>query len=165
MASQIRPMPSLTWGRRISLVIRDYEEGDWPHARRVHDLARPIELEGSCDPRAFVPLADDAADLDEFQQCQKLVACIDGRVVGFVGVDHDEVGWLYVDPADTGKGIGRRLLRAGLSRIEARVSVHVLSGNARALSLYESEGFTIVNTFRSDNNGYAWTVLKLSQPR
>ena len=145
------------------VVIRSYEEADWPHARRIHDLARPNELEGSCDPRAFVPLADDEKDLKEFQACRKLVACLGDRVIGFVGVDGNEVGWLYVDPKETGKGVGRQLLQVALRSINTKAMVHVLDGNARALNLYLSEGFTIASTFKSDNNGYACTVHKLAQ--
>lgn len=145
------------------LVIRSYEEADWPLARQIHDLARPIELAGSCDPRAFEPLADDAEDLQEFQNCQKLVACLNDRVVGFIGIEDDVVGWLYVHPDETGKGIGRRLLKTGLTRIKTKASVYVLDGNERARYLYEREGFSIVNKFKSDNKGYPCTVLKLSQ--
>ena len=38
---------------------REYEERDWPEVSKIHDLARPIELEGSCDSKAFVRLADE----------------------------------------------------------------------------------------------------------
>ena len=53
---------------------REYEERDWPEVSKIHDLARPIELEGSCDPKAFVRLADDKNDLQEFLNSGKLVA-------------------------------------------------------------------------------------------
>lgn len=145
------------------LSIRGYENRDWPVVRLIHDSARPFELEGSCDPRAFVPLSEDENGLREFQQCQKLVACLDDRVVGFIGIDGDEIGWLYVNPQETGKGIGRYLLRNGLGYMETKASVYVLEGNIRAKKLYLSEGFTIANMYKSENNGYACTVLKLSQ--
>jgi GNAT superfamily N-acetyltransferase len=145
------------------LVTRDYQETDWQQVRLIHDQARPIELEGSCDPRAFTPLADDESDLAEFQQCQKVVACLDDRVVGFVGISGVEIGWLYVDPDESGKGVGRFLLKTALEAIKTSASVYVLDGNKRAINLYLSEGFSIVDTFKSDNNGYACTVLKLSQ--
>lgn len=144
--------------------IRDYHEADWEQVRRIHDLARPIELEGSCDSRAFVPLADDENDLKDFQASKKLIASFNGQIAGFVGIDGDVVGWLYVDPRLARQGIGRRLLKAGLVHIESTASVYVLSGNAAALHLYESEGFKQEHRFPSDNNGYACTVHKLSLP-
>ncbi|MBQ73635.1 MAG: GNAT family N-acetyltransferase [Gammaproteobacteria bacterium] len=147
----------------VDILIREYEEDDWQEVRRIHDLARPIELEGSCDPRAFVPLADDEKDLEQFEQCRKLVASAAGRILGFVGVSEDEVGWLYVDPEDSGKGIGRKLLREGVRQIRTKASVYVLKGNTPALNLYASEGFARVSKFDSENNGYPCVVLKLSQ--
>jgi ribosomal protein S18 acetylase RimI-like enzyme len=146
-----------------NLLTRLYTNSDWDEVRIIHDLARPIELEGSCDPRAFVPLADDEKDLKEFQQCQKLVACLDDRITGFVGIDGGRIGWLYVNPADTGCGIGRYLVRTALDRLKNKASVYVLDGNSRAIKLYQSEGFTIVSSFKSDNNGYTCTVLKMSE--
>ena len=66
---------------------REYEARDWPEVSKIHDLARPIELEGSCDPKAFVRLADDKNDLQEFLNSRKLVACYETRIVGFIGID------------------------------------------------------------------------------
>ncbi|MDA0978388.1 MAG: GNAT family N-acetyltransferase [Proteobacteria bacterium] len=146
-------------------LIRHYRDNDWLTVSMIHDLARPIELAGSCDSRAFVPLAEDQADLLQFQECRKLVACLDERVVGFIGTSENEIGWLYVDPAETRKGVGRLLLRKAVASIKGPASVHVLDGNSRALNLYQSEGFVIVNSFRSRNNGYPCTVLELSLGR
>lgn len=146
------------------LHIRKYTQADWPQARLIHDQARPIELQGSCDPRAFVPLAEDKDDLKEFSECQKLVACLGDRVVGFIGIDDNEIGWLYVDPAESRKGIGRQLLRKGLTAIDSATTVHVLEGNTPALNLYLSEGFAKFDSFKSKNNGYPCTVLNLYRP-
>ena len=146
------------------IATREYEERDWPEVSRIHDLARPIELEGSCDPRAFVPLADDKNDLQEFLNSRKLVVCYETRIVGFIGIDASTIGWLYVDPKEAGKGIGRRLVREALVRVRQGASVFVLEGNVRAISLYESEFFEVVDRFDSHNNGYACTVLEMFQP-
>ena len=67
--------------------VRDYKDSDSNRCRDIHDLARPIELQGSCDPRAFVPLANDAKDLAEFQRAKKYVAHDEETIVGFIGVD------------------------------------------------------------------------------
>ena len=161
--------------------IRDYIDSDWDRCREVHDLARPIELQGSCDPRAFVPLADDAEDLAEFQGAKKYVASvppipsieekIEEKVIGFVGVDGSDVGWLYVDPSSVRQGVGRALLRYAMTQIITNaptllpnapgISVYVLEGNTPALKLYRSEAFETVDKFQSKNNGYRCTVLKL----
>lgn len=142
---------------------RKYEEADWASVSRIHDAARPIELAGSCDPRAFVPLADDVSDLEEFHASEKWVACCQAQVVGFVCTSGNDIGWLYVDPSEAGQGIGRHLVQQALARISSPASVHVLDGNVRAKNLYLSEGFKVVDQFRSRNNGYPCTVLKMSQ--
>ncbi len=142
--------------------IREYREADWDGLCRVHDLARPMELVGSCDPRGFIPLAEDpeAADL---KRCRLLVACDGGTVVGFVGTNDDYLAWLYVDPAYHGRGIGRALLRRALAGMGPTAWTISLEGNTRALRLYQSEGFEIVRTFQGDNAGYPCTCHRLER--
>jgi GNAT superfamily N-acetyltransferase len=141
--------------------IRPYEDSDWPGICRVHDLARPHELAGSCDPRAFVPLADDpeSAELPDYSL---LVACDGDRVVGFAGNKGDYIGWLYVDPEHSGRGIGRKLLRLAVEQAGPTAWTICLNHNHRALRLYTSEGFRQVDQFDSDNAGYACTCLRLA---
>lgn len=73
------------------------------------------------------------------------VAEVDGRVVGFVMVDRDEVEQVFVDPAQHGAGVGAPLLAEGERRVaeagygEAWLAVVV--GNARARRFYEKHGW------------------------
>jgi hypothetical protein len=69
------------------LLIRDYRDADWAAVCVVHDRARPEELRGSCDLRAFVPLAEEQENVESFRRSRKSVACVAERVVGFVGTD------------------------------------------------------------------------------
>src|SRR5437879_1704730 len=78
------------------LTIREYRDADWSAVCTVHDRARPDELRGSCDPRAFVPLAEEQDDAASFQRSRKFVACVGAQLVGFVGVDGTYLSWLYV---------------------------------------------------------------------
>jgi ribosomal protein S18 acetylase RimI-like enzyme len=152
--------------------VRGYRDSDTSRCKEIHDLARPIELKGSCDPRAFIPLAEDAKDLAEFQRAKKYVAEENKTILGFIGVDEGDIGWLYVDPKNARTGVGRALLRHAMLRINQDaadslasvrdVSVYVLDGNTPALTLYRSEGFESADRFKSKNNGYPCTVLKLS---
>jgi len=145
-----------------AITVRPYQDDDWPALCAVHDRSRPDELRGSCDPRAFVPLAEDEESLDDVRRSRKLVACDGERVVAFVGVDGSYLSWLYVDPDYYGRGIGRRLLQIGKQLIGPGAWTVALSGNLRALQLYSSEGFQITSTFQGDNAGYPCEGVKLA---
>jgi len=144
------------------ILIREYRDEDWRAVCAIHDRARPDELRGSCDPRAFVPLAADLEDAANFQRSRKFVACLDGQIVGFVGVDGTYLSWLYVDPSHYGKGIGRRLLRYGVALIRPQAWTVALSGNTRVRHLYETEGFQVGRIFQGDNAGYPCMCVELA---
>ena len=145
---------------RIQILIRAYDDADWPEVCHVHDRARPHELAGSCDPRAFIPLADDP-EAEELPEYALLVACHGDRVVGFTGTKSDYIGWLYVDPDYFGNGIGRKLLRRAMKQAGPTAWTICLHGNQRALRLYLSERFKQVEESQSDNAGYPCTCLRL----
>ncbi len=147
---------------QAAIKIRPYESSDWQRVCQIHDASRPHELKGSCDPRAFVPIEQDP-EVADLRKSQKLVAVEGEEVVGFVGVDGDYLAWLYVDPDYYGKGIGRKLLQAGLAHIPGKAWTIALAGNHKALGLYQSEGFTEVRRYESENAGYPCTCLRLER--
>jgi ribosomal protein S18 acetylase RimI-like enzyme len=153
------PDPTTQKGRAM-LDIRPYADADWEAICRVHDRARPLELSGSCDPRAFVPLAEDPT-AEDIHRSRKWVACEGERVVGFVGVEGNYLSWLYVDPDYHGQSVGRRLLRLALSEIGAQAWTIALAGNVPARQLYASEGFVVTRTFEGENAGYPCTCVRL----
>lgn len=142
------------------IAIRPYRETDWASLCAIHDAARPDELKGSCDPRAFVPLADEP-EAEELRGSTVLVADDGGQVVGFVAVDGDYLGWLYVHPDRYRQGIGRKLLRAGLELVTGEAWTIVLAGNEPAIGLYADEGFREVARFESENAGYPCTCVRM----
>ena len=144
------------------ITYREYQEPDWKAICQIHDRARPDELLGSCDPRAFVPIEQDK-EVEELKTSRKFVACDEEKVVGFVGVDDKYLGWLYIDPDHYGKGIGRELLKIGIREIGAGAWTIALDGNQKAISLYESEGFKEVKRFAGNNAGYPCTCIRLER--
>ena len=71
------------------------------------------------------------------------VAVIDARVVGFCGVEDDEIKGLYVDPEFTRRGIAARLTSRALQSI--RSAGHARARVAAALSgepFYAAMGFS-----------------------
>jgi GNAT superfamily N-acetyltransferase len=146
----------------MKIELRAFRDGEWEAIIAIHDGARPDELHGSCDARAFVPLAEDP-ECDDLRRSHIIVATEAGAVVGFAAVDGNYLGWLYVAPSHYGRGIGRRLLRAALAATTGEPWTIVLAGNRRAINLYRSEGFREVARFESENAGYPCTCLRLAR--
>ena len=160
--------------------IRPYTPADWAAVCRIHDRARPDELAGSFDPRAFVPLEDDA-EAEQLKACDIFVAEVPRRspsteseysgpeavarqpeVAAFVAVDGSYLAWLYVDPAHYRKGLGRALLRFALERLGPKAWTISCGNNEPALALYLSEGFQVVQRSTGNNAGYEGPTLRLS---
>ena len=148
--------------KKRNFLVRSYQPADWQSLCQIHNLARPDELVGSCDPRAFVPIENDK-EVEHLKLCQKIVAVSDDRVAGFIGVDDGYIGWLYIHPDFYRQGIGRELLKEGLKLIKEKAWTIALAGNSHAVKLYQSEGFIEVNRYESDNAGYPCTCVRLEK--
>jgi GNAT superfamily N-acetyltransferase len=151
-------------GRLGVIEMRAFEPQDWYAICRIHDRARPDELEGSCNPRAFVPIEQDK-EVEGLKRSRKFVAHNGDHILGFVGMDEKYLAWMYVDPDHYGQGIGRRLLQVVVAEIGSGAWTIVLEGNYRARQLYESEGFREAHRFESDNAGYPCTCLRMALTR
>ncbi len=125
------------------LTIRNYETGDWDAVERIHDSARKRELELAGMPEAFLPLEIAAKREGLFGYPGLYVAEFEGAVAGFAACTEEELAWLYVDPAQVRKGIGRSLSRYALDRFPGICTIEVLRGNEPARRLYESLGFSV----------------------
>jgi GNAT superfamily N-acetyltransferase len=69
-------------------------------------------------------------------------------------VAHDYLFFLGVRPSAQGAGIGSRLLRARLTRLDVQGrSAFLETGVARTLPLYRSHGFEIVDEYRPASDG------------
>jgi GNAT superfamily N-acetyltransferase len=145
----------------VEFEIRDYRPEDWAAICRVHDRARPDELRGSYDARAFIPLAEDPEG-ETIAQCTMFVAEQGGEVVAFAGIDEPYLAWLYVEPAHYRHGIGRALLRHCVARLGADAWTQACGNNHAALSLYQSEGFQVESRYTGDNAGYPGPAARLA---
>jgi len=126
-----------------AISIRPYSESDFAAVCAIHDRARPYELTGSADPRAFRPMVEEAEE-EEFFASKTLVA------------------WLYVDPDHHRRGIGSMLLGEALKHCGSQAWVNTMDGNAAAISLYRKAGFELVKSFPSDCDGYPCTCVRLA---
>jgi len=125
-------------------VIRDYlHKTDWNQICKIHDNARKIELEGSVSQEAFIALKDCYKD-EELFDSTIYVGEFNDITLGFVAFDKNEITWLYVDPLYFRKGFGRKLLEFALKNTKKPARVTVLNNNFRAIDLYKSLGFEVV---------------------
>lgn len=123
--------------------IRNYTECDWNSIERIHDSARKIELKLAGLDEAFLPLRIAAEQEGLFGYPGLFVAEQDGEVVGFAACTEDELAWLYVDPENMRKGIGRMLSEYALNLFPEIRYIEALNGNEPALALYKSLGFKL----------------------
>ena len=127
------------------IIIRPYEERDWPAIEAIHDGARMQELTLAQLAEAFIPLKQAAVSEGLFDYAVA-VAERDGRVAGFVAYTPEELGWLYVAPGCMRQGIGAALVRHALDRRDGPMTLEVLVGNEPARRLYEGCGFRLTDT-------------------
>jgi len=126
------------------LSIREYvHQLDWENICRIHDNARLIELEGSAPQDAFIPLKDCYKN-EELFDSTIFVGVFNNITIGFVAFDKNEITWLYVDPLYFRNGFGRKLLEFALKNAKKPARVTVLNNNVRAIRLYKSHGFKVV---------------------
>jgi putative acetyltransferase len=139
------------------------------------DFARVIEVwEASvrathhfvteADIQVFRPLV-----WDGLRDVEHLLAIRDGeeRVVGFIGVEGDEVAMLFVHPDWRGQGIGRRLLTHAVVALGA-MRLDVNEQNEQALGFYRRMGFTVVGRSKRDYTDKPYPLLhllRLTKPR
>jgi len=115
----------------------------------VRDLpaVHAIEATAFRDPWSPDQLAACLADDTLFLVAYRARAIL-GYVILHVAADEAEVLNLAVDPAARGRGVGRALIRAGVSAAGARgaraVYLEVRESNAVARHLYAGEGFAVV---------------------
>jgi GNAT superfamily N-acetyltransferase len=69
------------------------------------------------------------------------VACVDGRVVGYLAATGPHVDQLFVDPDHQRAGIGSPLLAAMLERGLRPATLHVFALNTPARAFFERFGF------------------------
>lgn len=146
-----------------SVEIRDYTAADWVSVCRIHDVARVQELAYGGVSVAFRPMVD-AAEGDEFFISETLVACSGESIVGFVSWNGDLITWLYVDPAQQRRGIGRLLLTTAMERIGPQAWTGMLGGNEPALALYRQAGLEVVFARPGDCEGYPCQSVRLALP-
>jgi L-amino acid N-acyltransferase YncA len=138
--------------RETSVELRALRPEDWPAVRAIYE-AGIATGDATFDTVAPEWAAWDAAHLAD----HRLVACLDGRVVGWValapvsercayaGVAEDSI---YVAPEAHGRGVGRALLTAVVASAERggiwTVQTGIFPENQASVRLHQACGFRLV---------------------
>ena len=92
------------------------------------------------------------------------VACIDGRVVGYLAATGAHVDQFFVDPDHQRAGIGRRLFEAMLARGLRPATLQVFALNAPARRFYEGFGFRPAGEWWNEQDGALELLYRLDEP-
>jgi mycothiol synthase len=153
-----RPVPGAVWpaGLKERSFDRERDPAAWITLfnEAFADHATPLQLD-----ETFMTAALDDPDVDD-ADTRLVEDAATGELVAFCSADvrrvngvvpsHVEIWAIGVRPARQGAGIGRQLLRAGVTYLRGIgvpvVSLSVNGRNEGALRLYESEGFVRMRT-------------------
>ena len=99
------------------------------------------------------------------RRCRVWIARRDGRAVGLLALDGDELDQLYLLPGHHRQGIGSRLVAMAKQESPGRLRLFTFQRNARARASYEAHGFRIVDLNDGSRNEecepdvrYEWTA-------
>ena len=85
----------------------------------------------------------------------------EGSIIGFIAMIGNEVGAIFVQPAQIGKGIGRQLMDHVRAQHET-LEVEVFKANTIGRAFYERYGFTYMKEYIHEETGQTVLRLKLS---
>src|SRR5690625_1963225 len=98
-----------------------------------------------------------------------LVAEHMNKIVGFANFspledNTAELAAIYLKPAYKRKGIGAALLQTGIHLLEdvKSITLHVEKENEIGMNFYQSKGFSKVDEFEEDLNGYTLKTVKMT---
>ena len=86
----------------------------------------------------------------------------EGRPIGFLGLDGDELAALFVDPHAHRRGYGRALTLHALAQGAARLKVN--EGNPEARAFYERMGFVATGRAETDDAGRPYPLVLMEMP-
>jgi len=92
-----------------------------------------------------------------------LLAEIDGRIVGFMGMTDLSVDGLFIDPDYHGRGIGRAFI-AEARKAGGPLTVEVNEQNTGARAFYQRMGLEFVSRSELDDHGRPYPLLRLAEP-
>jgi L-phenylalanine/L-methionine N-acetyltransferase len=144
----------------MDIIVRHSEPEDYEALHRI--MSGPRAVAGTLQ-LPLPPAQKWRKRLSEPSEDQhSLVACVDGEVVGSLGLETNSTRWrmrhtgrigMAVRDDWQGKGVGTALMEAVLDLADnwlnlTRIELHVYVDNAAGIALYEKFGFEVEGTHR-----------------
>lgn len=89
-------------------------------------------------------------------QAELYVFCAEGasEILGFIGLDGEEIEGIFVRGSAQSRGVGKQLLDH-VKNLKPHLTLHVYQKNERALHFYQREGFSIQKCMADPDTGEA----------
>jgi GNAT superfamily N-acetyltransferase len=130
----------------VKIDISEATPRDAPEIAKIHLAARLVAM-----PYLRRTFTDDTtrcwfAGMVGDQRLAWWVAHHGDEMVGYMLLDGEEVGHLYVQPAWQGNGIGTQLLALAEKPIPGRLTLSLFRRNTNARAFYEARGFIAIGS-------------------
>jgi putative acetyltransferase len=82
------------------------------------------------------------------------------QVIGFLGMEGNEIDSLFIAPALRGQGLGRKFVAEAALRA-TNLEVEVNAQNRQAVGFYEAMGFCVIASTDVDGDGRRYPLLRM----
>ena len=142
-------------------IIRKFYEPDLKKVMRIW-------YDGNIEAHDFIPVSYWDRNLGYVSRLipvsEVYVYEIDGRIVGFVGVDDGYINGIFVEKDFRGQGIGTRLL-AYVAEIYDVIELHVFENNFGAVRFYENRRFIKIDEEVNEDLGEVEYKMFYKRPK
>lgn len=142
--------------------VQQVAKTSWHH---TYEGIIPAEIQGNFLKSAY---SDEMMNL-RLVSTFIFVSEVDGKVIGFANYSpvkeegNVELSAIYLYPEYQGKGIGTRLLQAGIKNIEGtkEIFVNVEKDNEIGINFYKAKGFEVISEFDDDFDGHILKTVRM----
>ncbi|MDT2822165.1 GNAT family N-acetyltransferase [Enterococcus devriesei] len=100
--------------------------------------------------------------LNALQTIDQLYGYYDDDILGFMGVEGENIELLFVDAKVRGQGVGKKLLLYGIKQLKIKY-VDVNEENQQGFGFYQHLGFEIMGRSEFDEQGKPFPILQLKR--
>lgn len=121
-----------------------------------------IWLNANLDAHAFIPASYWTGWFptvrEQLSQAEVYVCEENNTLLGFIGLDGENIAGIFVQEGARSRGVGHQLL-SHVKSIRSRLYLHVYEKNTRALAFYQREGFRLLQACTDEDTREAELVM------